>query len=345
MATMVGVLAVAAATACTALTDTEGLAPDYHPRSASPSTDASTSNNLEPSGATNPESPNSGIVGADASVTATTPTTPTTPTGGADASTSSSDASTGSLGDGSTSPLDGGAMTTECPMLLGGDPCTSIPSFVGSQNVDGVGDEFCGIPAAKLVLTDGYAKYPQPTPADVATVVYARVAWSSYGLHMHVRVEQPTIAVAVNDAALYLGDAFEWFASNDDNLLGPFGKSPFTGAQIIGAPPAAGYPTRAMQHDSDGTALGLLPDSEVAGRVVSGAYELEFRVPWSTLGGAAPAAGARIGFDMGADAHLSNGPTSEFQSFYALASSMASNCSGTAVPYCDDRSWCSTRLR
>src|SRR5579859_6409813 len=60
-----------------------------------------------------------------------------------------------------------------CPILTGGDVCTSIPKLTAKQQVlDGVGDEFCDIKATKFVVANGVETDPSPPPPGIDTVAW-----------------------------------------------------------------------------------------------------------------------------------------------------------------------------
>ena len=55
-----------------------------------------------------------------------------------------------------------------CAITIGGDLRTSIPRFgLKPQVVDGIGDEFCDVPATRWVATAGAMMDPTPPPSGV----------------------------------------------------------------------------------------------------------------------------------------------------------------------------------
>src|SRR5260221_12127705 len=82
----------------------------------------------------------------------------------------------GDAGDAGDTGIDGGQ---PCPILTGGDVCTTIPKFTAKQQVlDGIGDEFCDIKATKFVVANGVETDPSPPPPGIETVAWIRAGWN-----------------------------------------------------------------------------------------------------------------------------------------------------------------------
>jgi hypothetical protein len=83
-------------------------------------------------------------------------------------------------------------------------------------------------------------------------------------------------------------------------------------------------------------------------------YNVELRVPWSTLGQPAPTLGSTVGFDVGIDLRLppNEGGVLDYQAFHRVVPLLGTQkpngvCPSyywPAHPSCDDRTWCRPTL-
>lgn len=233
-------------------------------------------------------------------------------------------------------------------MLLDGSVCTSIPRLNGVQTLDGIGDEFCAIPATEFVVANGAAA--DGLNQGIDTLVKLRGAWSAVGLHFHIHVEQ-AVVLAADASALYYGDAIEILTTPLSPPTGSMGPGADPGIHIVVSPPSGNqtaalgsvvYTTLAQNN-------GHLDPSAFAARLVPGGYEVEVLLTWDMVQGKGnpvvppPSGGSRIGFDFACDIRATNGGR-KFQSWYyaaAVPANVPSDCSIASYrPYCDDRMWC-----
>jgi hypothetical protein len=246
---------------------------------------------------------------------------------------------------------DAGELDADCLLLVsdGGDVCATIPPFVGVQTVDGVGSEFCAIPATKFVVAQGLDQVNPQNAEQVATVAYIRVGWSADAIHMDIRVEQPVVTPPpLGDPAV--GDAVEVFLSPSSLLHGYTGPGYDVGAQIVcGAPAPAQPPFAEMSYFPPG-AFDILDAGQFAARQIDGGYELEIELSWADLAtytqglSLLPVAGSTIGLDFAYDVGAGDGGRL-FQSTYSFhAHTGDSGCPQYDFPFCDDRTWCTPAL-
>lgn len=245
---------------------------------------------------------------------------------------------------------DGGACATS-----GGNPCTQIPAFAGTQVVDGQGNEFCNVAPMQLDV-DNAAKVITYN-AEPPEVVTARIAASAAGLHAYVEVVDSNIQVvdtvdtSQSISQVYQGDSIELLFSSSNNLTGLTGTDSNTLHVII---PAKGPAVSTKASNTNGVSQGTptaLPTSQYAQRLTSTGYAIEAQLAWP--GGTAPSAGTNIRFDLAlnsADATFGNvGDMRDGQLIYHLENVGNSSCQGTpasegTVPFCDDRTWCVTAI-
>ena len=234
-----------------------------------------------------------------------------------------------------------------------GDPCTEIPAFDGTQTVDGLGDDFCGVPSAVLDGThnQGYIDFHARAP-EIATF---QVAWSAAGLHVFVDVQDAsvqTVQMADPTQALtktYQGDSIEILFSSNNNVTGLTGTDTNTlHVQIPASGPAVSVKTSNVNGASQGTATAL-PAAQYAQKInPSIGYAIEALLPWP---GTKPTTGTTIRFDLtlnSADKNFSSVDDMRDGSlFYHLSTVANSTCQSNdgTVPYCDDRTWCATPLK
>jgi hypothetical protein len=223
------------------------------------------------------------------------------------------------------------------------------------RQVDGIGDEFCDIPAMVFDVTSCPTLYPPTGFPALPEKVYLRVGWSTDAFHLHVHVIDPNVIVNPNPGMLYSGDAVEIFiaGASGDKLHGSYNGSNDGGAiQIVLAPPGAGFQTRGQAFFNPGGGVhsnAPISSSIYAGRLVSDGYELEVRFPWVAF--ADPAvAGAKIAFDIAVAAQQD--PDAGGRQLQCIISDVfvdgADACGypagQEAQPWCDDRCWCQPEL-
>lgn len=235
---------------------------------------------------------------------------------------------------------------------VSGDPCVEIPKFDGTQTVDGLGDDFCGVPSAILDGTHNQGFKDFHTRAtEVATF---QVAWSSDGLHVFVDVQDKsvqTVQMADSTQALtktYQGDSIELLFSSSNAVTGLTGTDTNTlHVQIPASGAAVSVKTSNVSGASQGTSMAL-PAAQYAQKITPTGYAIEALLPWP---GAKPNTGTTIRFDLtlnGADTNFSNVDDMRDGSlFYHLGTVANSTCQSNdgTVPYCDDRTWCATPLK
>ncbi len=233
-----------------------------------------------------------------------------------------------------------------CTSPTGGDPCAKIPKFKASKQVfDAKPDEFCGVPTTTWTIATAAHAFPSPVPAGVDTVLVARVAWSTTGLHVHIHVTQSMVFTPIVGEELWHGDAVEVFASGFSKLTGNYTAGNDTGAtQIIMVPASGTKPGRASIYLGE-VVVGDVDPTRWATRNVADGYEVELLLLWSELKGT-PASGLAIGFDLAVDVRqISTGATPLVQALYALRTPTPTTCTRTeAHPSCDDRAWCTPTL-
>jgi hypothetical protein len=255
--------------------------------------------------------------------------------------------------DGGNPPVDGGGgdisigCTTEKAT-----PCTAIPKYVGTQTVDGNGDDMCQVPAfvfnkAAAATVNNYNNL-QDSEFPSATV---RVAWSSAGLHAFIDVADASVqSVFMKDPEQatqrpYQGDSIELFFSSSDTATGAPGGD--TGAVHITFG-ATGPSVSVKTTNSGGLSTAyaeLLAEQYKAVKTDSG-YAIEALIPWQ---GSAPSDGAKVRFDLAINVADTNFGTVDDMRDAQMVLNQGSvdgqtSCPGNAEPWCDDRTWCSTTL-
>jgi hypothetical protein len=241
---------------------------------------------------------------------------------------------------------------SECLLPTGQDLCQTLPKFTAaSQVVDGVGDEFCGIPAMTFDAVSCPTLDPDPPPALPASASL-RVAWSAQAVHMHVRVQDPTIIVQPDRARLWNGDSVELYiaGASGAQLTGAFDGTNDGGAiQLVLTPPSGAFAARGEAFFSRFGAHSEINSSLFAGRLVPGGYELELRFPWPASANPATP-GARVAFDFALGVQDSAGAGGRqlqclISDVFIDGSEACGLPAGTAAaPYCDDRTWCQPLL-
>lgn len=276
------------------------------------------------------------------------------------------------------------AQTAGCATVkTGGALCDSVPKFTGPQVVDGVGDEFCDVPATVFELPKG-VPFPQTPPPLTRDVLTARVAWDADGIHAHFHADDPVLVrdyrydgqwgpdyIELAIGGTYPLTGFYDGMQNDAGFINLF-LSPssaltpikgFTGA----VPPQVTLMLIGDRGDNYNVMPAGVPDIvKWAYRTVAGGYEFELFIPWKLLGRVtAPAAGATVSLDLGFGTNddpkywsfwpttpQTGAPNLSGQSFLAIkplpANVTRSSCYPQTVdranPWCDDRTWCQPTL-
>ena len=240
-----------------------------------------------------------------------------------------------------------------CPVLSGGAVCTQIPRFTAAaQIVDGVGDEFCDVPATTYPVENAAYKKRAVAGTSFNEIATFRIAWSPDALHVHAHVVDPMVLVPTT-TDLYSGDAIVIYFSGGSVFSGAFTGTNDDGAmQVLVSPAAGGLPTRAyVFYWLPGAKTVALDPSLFASRLVPDGYEVELMLPWSpqkdpnsiTIGGS-------IGIDPGVI--VKDNPAAAGQEleatlgFRPLPTNATTTCeSGFFAPWCDDRTWCVSTLQ
>lgn len=290
----------------------------------------------------------------------------------------------GSAGHGGASAVGGSGGATVCPVKTGGDLCSTVPRFTGVQNVDGVGDDFCDVPATVFAVKGGVLPGNQIV-SPVPDVVTARVAWDDAGIRAHFHVDDPVVYADPDLLSFYIGGDTPRYGYWDGVLydagLMELGLHPSTSLQPIAAftgenPPRVtmtyfAYPTVCTPGPCTSPptyrsyVADLVAPARWAYRTVTGGYEFELFLPWSVLGrSAAPPAGTRIATDLAYSTSddpnywswyptqlgTTTNPALTGSSFLAInplpANVTMTRCGSATMadPDCDDRTWCTPAL-
>ena len=261
--------------------------------------------------------------------------------------------------DGGTTPGDGPIPTCGTDMAMGtATPCTTIPKLYGTQTVDGKDDDFCGVPSFQFtyqnpstVKLNNYNNIPM----SQFEVVTARVAWSSAGFSAFFDVQDSSIQTVYDKdqaqaiSRSYQGDSIELFISSSNTVSGLTGTDSNTLHVIL---PADGPAVSVKTSNSGGASTGTptaLPTTQYNQAKTSTGYAIEVQLPWP--GGAAPSSGTQIRFDLAlnsADTTCSGvDDMRDAQMVYYVGTVTNTTCQSSndgTVPYCDDRTWCTTTL-
>jgi len=257
--------------------------------------------------------------------------------------------------DAAASSADGGGSASDGPRTCGAPataaPCTSLPNLIVTQTLDGKGDEFCDVPAfhlnADTAKAAGKIIVHNATPTEDATV---KVAWSSAGLAVFVEVADASVqsvnSVAANQAIdkVYQGDSIELFLASSNDVNGLPGSDPNALHVTI---PADG-PAVLVKDTSTGVTHSAWQVSQYKQVKTATGYAIEAQLPWP---GSAPGTGALVRFDIGLNsADKTFGTVDDMRDgqllFYVgqVATTSCQSSDGT-VPFCDDRTWCTTLLQ
>jgi hypothetical protein len=230
-------------------------------------------------------------------------------------------------------------------------PCTALPSYLGTQTVDGNGDDMCSVPSfaftkANAAKVNNYNNIPDTQFESVT----ARVAWSESGLHAFFDVKDASVqSVNTVDATQeltksYQGDSIELYITSNNTLTGLTGTDNNSLHLIL---PATG-PAVSVKTDKNGSGTPTaLPTGQFSQAKTSDGYAIEVLLPWP---GGAVASGAQVRFDLALNsADATFGTVDDMRDaqmiFYVGTVSGTSTCGGDPSPYCDDRLWCATTLQ
>jgi hypothetical protein len=220
-----------------------------------------------------------------------------------------------------------------------------MPKFVGTQVVDGAGDEFADLPPMTFALSS--APYVNPGyAAPLPEIVTLRAGWSDVALHVHVHVTDPSIAPD-SSSTLWNGDNVQVFSAGSDTLTGTYTGTEDGGAiHLLISAPDVGDLSRAVVIYQNGVASNSpFVTGVFAGRRVTDGYEIEVELEWSPY--AEPRlSGAGIGFDLVVGAASSEVLALEggLANKLVSGSSPACDLGGRVQPGCDDRTWCTPML-
>jgi hypothetical protein len=201
--------------------------------------------------------------------------------------------------------------------------------------VDGLGDEFCAIPAYVMTLENAGFVNPVGTKNPTTRAV-VRMGWSPEALHAHVHVDDARIFGA---SPIYNGDNVQFFIAGDKPAIGKFSGSQDGAAnQLMLAPPEGATMSRS-------TTLFPSATYQYVGRVVDNGYEVELKWPWNGI--VTPATvGKTIGFDLIIGVKdLATSVTRDFEYGMFRKATTATSCMAVAELWCDDLLWCMPTLR
>ena len=234
---------------------------------------------------------------------------------------------------------------------IGGAPCIQVPKFTGTQVVDAQVDDLCALPAVQFDSKHA-AKVISYHASPITEVATVRIGWSLAGVHVFVDVVDSSVQVvntvdatqAVNK--IYQGDSIELMISSSNSVSG---LTSTDGNTLHVTVPAAGPAVTVKTTNSNGSSQGAyaaLPATAYHQRMTATGYAIELKIPWP---GNAPAAGASVRFDAILNSADKNFGTvddmRDGQLIYYLGTVSNTSCQGSdVVPFCDDRTWCSTML-
>lgn len=228
-------------------------------------------------------------------------------------------------------------------------PCTSLPVFTGTQQVDGDDTDFGALPCFELtfsnagsVRVDGDKEGAQ---YDRTESVRARVAWSDAGLHVFAYVTDPALVPAGSIDEIWNGDGIEVLFHSSANLTGDPQVDGVSHA-ILSASPALAASVQTSAGSATHTALA---SDRYRTRVVDDGYVVELQLPWPAGGN--PASGSQIGFDFALNsaddspAGAPDGRDAQAMLYVGSVSDGTPCGEGAAEPWCDDRTWCTPVLQ
>lgn len=273
--------------------------------------------------------------------------------------TSSLDAGTASSDGGEAASDGGGSQVVVGPRACGvpfsAAPCTSLPNLLVTQTLDGRGDELCDVPAfhlnADTAKTAGKVLVTNATPPEDATV---KVAWSSAGLAVFVDVVDASVqtvnAVAPSQAIdkCYQGDSIELFVASSSDVKG----APGSDSNALHVTIPADGPAVLVKTTTSNGSTTITHSAWTAGQYkqvkTATGYAIEAQLPWP---GGAPSTGTLVRFDIGLNsADKTFGSVDDMrdgQLLYYVGAVTSSTCQASdgTVPFCDDRTWCTTLLQ
>jgi hypothetical protein len=246
----------------------------------------------------------------------------------------------------------GGGVTPSCSNNPGTvDPCDGIPAFTGTQTVDGKADDFCSIPSFELSFANAAGvnnnKVTSGSTSDFKQRAVAKVAWSADALHAFIQVFTKPVRSNSSVDKIWDGDSVEMMittngsasgtTSTDDKALHVIANNSI--AVTVKSTGESG--THTQISDSNQVWVGYMGNDE--------GYAVELKLPWP--GGATPSSGASVRFDLALNVDTESvDPTVWGRDAQAVLNmetvSGTSTCSATpATPFCDERLWCSTKLK
>ena len=239
----------------------------------------------------------------------------------------------------------GGATACVPPAAATDYSCAAMARFTApTQVVDGVGDEFCNVPAvhytaANAPYREGHTGgSPPPTTAPPEDVTF-RAAWSLDAFHLHAHVTDPSIFVSNDDSMFWNGDEIEVFVAGSLDFTCTYPAGTSANAMEVGIVPPSGLtPARAIVYLGQGHVA--LDSQYFAARLVSDGYEVELRLPWA--GTAKPTmAGDTMAFYFGLSTQDTVGVGREEYASLPVPAVAGSTCPvSPPLPWCDDRTWC-----
>lgn len=241
----------------------------------------------------------------------------------------------------------GSGATSQVCAANRGNYCVCMPMFVGTQVVDGLGDEFSSL--APMTFTLSAASYVNPSRAmALPETVTLRAGWSDIGMHVYIHVDDPSI-VPDSSTSLWNGDNVQLFVAPTAELTGTYTGTQDGGAihVLISAPDAANASHAVVIYQNGPATNSPFVTGLYAGRRVAGGYDVEAQLQWLAV--AKPRqSGAAMGFDLlvGAASDSSSGLALEggLSNYPVSGPSPACDLGGRVQPGCDDRTWCRPTL-
>jgi hypothetical protein len=231
-------------------------------------------------------------------------------------------------------------------------PCANIPKLAGTQTLDGKGDDMCSVPSFQFNAQNAakVIKYNSEPLEDVTV----RVAWSAAGLHLFADVKDASVqSVNTVDSGsatskAYQGDSLELFISSSNTVTGLTATDNNTLHVIV---PATGPAVSVKTSNSGGSSAGTptaLPAAQYKQSTSSTGYAIEVLLPWP---GGNPSAGTTVRFDMALNSadstfgNVDNLRDGQMLFYIGTVSSTTCKSNDGTVPFCDDRTWCETKLQ
>jgi hypothetical protein len=238
------------------------------------------------------------------------------------------------------------------------DPCKTIPMLLGTQTLDGKGDDLCSVPSFQFTAQTSGVKVNNynNVPLTQFETVTARVAWTSAGISAFFDVLDTSVQTVYDkdptqaqDKA-YQGDSIELFISSSDAVTGLTGTDNNTLHIIV---PADGPAVQVKTSNNGGASTGtptLLLATQYQQAKTSGGYAIEVQLPWPS---GSPSSGTQVRFDLALNSADTNFNTVDDMRdgqlvYYVGTVSGTTTCQSSSdgtVPYCDDRTWCETMLQ